>query len=314
MQNKSNQIDLSLLNSLKNIGDKLFIACSGGLDSVVLLDYCYRLFGADRLVIIHFNHRWSEYSNEYVKIIYKLGKKYNIPVVVGQADSVGVMSETASRDARYQFFQQAASQYNISYILTAHHLDDQIETVMMQLFRGTAAMMGMSNTQDRKNITVCRPLLYYDRKWLENYQKTYQLNYIEDPTNADIAIPRNYLRHEILPRIASLYPQYVDAIGRFLSVRALEHTYFEKVIEGLYIDERLYQRDFWRQLDRIIAYKLLRKILTEQKINSIDQIMISNLYELLIKKPVNRVQFFDLDANYQVKIEYYSFIIQRRSN
>ncbi len=158
--------------------DKLLLAVSGGVDSVVLCELCHQA-GYD-FVIAHCNFQLrgaeSERDEAFVKA---LGDKYAVEVFTKRFDTHSIAKEekksieTAARDMRYEWFNEIAGNKKIQWVLTAHHADDNIETSVMNFFRGTgiAGIRGILPKQGK----IIRPLLFAKRKELEDFVKENQL-------------------------------------------------------------------------------------------------------------------------------------------
>lgn len=197
------------------------VALSGGIDSMVLLDILYRLHNQSsppsfELEAIHVNHGISPNAHRWEEFCKAECARRHIPItveVVAVDRNSGVGLEAAAREARYA----ALIKIPASIILVAQHQDDQAETVLHQMLRGTGlnglAAMGearaLSTTQ-----TLLRPLLTIRREAIEAYAKVRALYWIEDESNTDTAYTRNYIRHTLMPVIAHRFPHYADSLAR----------------------------------------------------------------------------------------------------
>ena len=189
------------------------VALSGGMDSIVLLHALCQLQqqGAihQSISVIHVNHglqteadNWQQFCEQQCR---QLGVSlYSETVTVNTEGSL----ETAARQARYEVFQNQLSEDQI--LLQAHHLDDQMETLLLRLSRG-AGIKGLAAIPQSRNLghtQVFRPLLQYTRQQLLDYAQNHGLQWIEDGSNADEIHDRNYLRHSVLPLIEQRWPEY----------------------------------------------------------------------------------------------------------
>lgn len=194
-------------------GEEILVAVSGGVDSVVLL-YLLRFPLADwgfRLSAAHFDHRMRPRSDEDAAWVAGLCRAWGVPLVRGVSDSP-LRSEAAAREARYRFLQGAAERVGARTIVTAHHADDQAETVLFRLIRGTG-VRGLGGIPPRRGPFV-RPLLPFRRSTIEAYAAAAGLRSREDPTNVDVRFARNRIRHRILPELEAIRPGAVEAIAR----------------------------------------------------------------------------------------------------
>lgn len=196
--------------------DRLLVGFSGGLDSTVLLHLLSQRF-ADRVVALHFNHGLQADSQAWQAACQSVCDGLGITFVAGsgQLDSSAPGIEARAREARFRFFQQQARPGDC--ILLAHHADDQAETILLRLMRGSGVrgLAGIPANRDLPNgVPVMRPLLEYRRSELEQYASRYRLSWTEDPSNQDATMDRNFLRHQILPRLQERWPDAVERLTR----------------------------------------------------------------------------------------------------
>jgi tRNA(Ile)-lysidine synthase len=192
------------------------VALSGGLDSTVLL---HLAAGAlpDGLRAVHVDHGLHTDSGDWRDSAAAFCAALGVPFI-GLAVKVDTMPgespEAAARGARYGALAAALEPGEV--LLTAHHADDQAETVLLQLLRGAgpAGLAAMPASATFADGRLCRPLLGFERAALENYARRHGLAWREDPSNADIRADRNFLRHRVLPRLRERWPSLTATIGR----------------------------------------------------------------------------------------------------
>ena len=215
-------------------GQTALCAVSGGLDSMCLLHlldgWCRRREA--RVVAAHFNHRLrGEASDRDEAFVRDWCDAHGIPFVSGAEDvkafasSEGLSAEEAARELRYGFLRREAAKLGAAVrIYTAHHADDQAETVVMNLIRGTgtAGLCGMAICQG----DLVRPLLRIRRSELADYAAAHGIPHVEDTTNADPeAAARNFLRLKVMPLLEELNPRAVEHISAAAAhVRAADHA------------------------------------------------------------------------------------------
>ncbi len=201
---------LKELESLHALTDnaKYVVAFSGGLDSHVLLHCCYILQLPVRAVHVH--HGLQDCADDWVvhceQICQQLDVALDVIYVDAQKKS-GQSPEESARIARYQALQENLNDNDC--LLTAQHLNDQAETFLLQLFR-TASAAGLSAMPAVRRFggyLHCRPLLNFSREEIERYAKDNALQWVEDPTNADLSYDRNYIRNTILPALKERWPE-----------------------------------------------------------------------------------------------------------
>lgn len=231
-------------------GEKVLCAVSGGLDSMCLLHMldAWRREQGGRLAAAHFNHRLrsgtADRDEEFVR---EICEQWGIPLTVGREDvgghakREGLSMEEAARNLRYAFLRRAAEEMKCERLYTAHHADDNAETVLLNLIRGTglAGLTGMERERDG----LCRPLLDVTREELETYAARWNVPHVEDETNADPeAAARNLLRLRVMPLLKELNPRAAEHIGqtaqrlrevdRFLEAEAAARAADAEIQEG----------------------------------------------------------------------------------
>ena len=214
---------------------KILLALSGGLDSVALL-HLFNLSGFSfQVAHCNFNLR-AEESDVDEKFVIDLCVSLNIPLHIKQfnteafAKDNGISIQMAARDLRYSWFEEIRKSKQVDYIATAHHQDDQIETVLLNLSRGTG-LKGMHGIL-AKHETLIRPLLFCDRLALELWVEDNKFLYREDSSNASVKYSRNKLRHKVLPVLkeinASLGSTMQQNVERFEASHQNLSFFYEK--------------------------------------------------------------------------------------
>ena len=197
---------------------RVCIALSGGLDSIILLDVVDQLRVSFRLEVhaIHVHHGLSPNADSWAEFCAAFCALRKIALTTKKVDvdrrsPAGL--EGAARVARYAAFADEGSPF----ILLAQHADDQAETVLHQLLRGTGlkGLAGMGEVRViSENQTMLRPLLTVSRAEIETFARERDLRWIEDESNDDTHFTRNFLRHEITPRLAQRFPHYRSSLAR----------------------------------------------------------------------------------------------------
>lgn len=203
---------------------RFWIAYSGGLDSHVLLHVMSTLLKSEQrytLHAVHINHHLSPNAHKWDEHCAAVCKSLNIPYQSHQVDvkaEVGQSLEAIARQKRYEIFNDIMDPQDC--LLTAHHQDDQAETVLLQLLRGAGpkGLSGMPSFGRLSKGFHWRPLLKYTRANLFSYAEAHNLSWIDDESNFDTQIARNYLRHDVMPLLKEQWP----ALSKTLS-RSAEH-------------------------------------------------------------------------------------------
>ena len=207
--------------------DRLLLAVSGGVDSVVLCELCKQA-GFD-FVIAHCNFQLREdESGRDEQFVRELAKKYSSEIFVKKfetekyAEQNKLSIQVAARELRYEWFNSLIGD-EIKYILTAHHANDNIETLLMNFFKGT----GINGLQGilPKQANVIRPLLFAKKEEFLEFAKENGLSYVEDSSNASDKYTRNYFRNQLIPSIQKVFPQVeenlINNIQRFTEIQTL---------------------------------------------------------------------------------------------
>lgn len=185
------------------------LAVSGGLDSMVLLTAAARLPARKRknLVVATFDHGTGKAAGRAAALVGRYSSRCGFPCVTGRASTVGSKEEEWRR-ARWEFLRQVASRNDAS-VVTAHTLDDQIETVFMRILRdaGPRGLAGLYAESE-----IMRPFLDISRLKLVEYARAHRVPFVQDPSNADRKHLRNRIRHDILPSIVKRNPRFPDEL------------------------------------------------------------------------------------------------------
>ncbi|WP_188542489.1 tRNA lysidine(34) synthetase TilS [Paenibacillus segetis] len=230
-------------------GDCIIVAVSGGPDSVALLHILNELAQEKamdlKLVCAHVNHglRGSE-SDEEAKFVSDLSSKLAIPFELGNLDiptymkekGKGKGTELASREKRYEFLHHVAEKYGARSIALAHHADDQAETVIMRLLRGSGptGLAGMKMMRREKNVELIRPLLRIYKTELVRACQTANIPYVIDSSNLMNKYDRNAVRLDVLPFLGQYNGQLVASLNRLAEIMGDEDDYMQREVAEAY--------------------------------------------------------------------------------
>ncbi len=183
-------------------GLRIGVACSGGPDSVALLSALLTItpLRSYRLRVLHVNHGLRPESDQEQDMLQTLCQQWRVPLSVKKLQPPPVLKgiEAWAREARYAFFQESLAAARLDYIATAHTQDDQAETVLFRLMRGSARR-GVAGIPAMRDNWLIRPFLPCSRQEIDAYTKEKNLSYVTDPSNADLRFARNKIRHVLLP-------------------------------------------------------------------------------------------------------------------
>ncbi|APS39147.1 MULTISPECIES: tRNA lysidine(34) synthetase TilS [Salegentibacter] len=192
---------------------RLLLAVSGGVDSVVLVHLCNSAKLDFALAHCNFNLR-DEESDADEDFVTDLAKRLKVKLFVENFDTEqyakdnGLSIQMAARDLRYEWFEELRIKHQFDYTLTAHHANDSLETFFINLLRG-AGLEGLSGINADSN-KIIRPLLNFSRKEIEAYARDNNIAWREDSTNASTKYLRNKIRHELVPVLEEINPQFLE--------------------------------------------------------------------------------------------------------
>ncbi len=191
----------------------LLLACSGGLDSVVLVHLCETLGLSYQIAHCNFGLRAAE-SDADEEFVAGLSKKLDRPYHIKRFDTLGYVNEhgtsvqVAARELRYAWFREIVRKHHIDMLFTAHHADDSLETFLINLSRGTG-LEGLTGIPAKTN-GLGRPLLPFSREQILAYARAENLQWREDSSNSDTKYLRNKIRLELVPLLKELHPAFLE--------------------------------------------------------------------------------------------------------
>lgn len=273
-------------------GQHLVLALSGGVDSVVLLDILADLRGPLQfhLSAIHVNHQLSPHASDWVAFCAARCQEYGVSLEIASVtvSPSGDSLEAAARAARHT----ALAQSSADFIVLAHHLDDQVETLLLQLLRGCG--VAGASAMAEENQRLLRPLLELPRTALEHYARQHKLAWVEDESNLDTRFDRNFLRHRLLPVVEERFPAYRETLYR-ASRNFAESAYLQDELARLdgakAIDDKKLSVTALARLPPPRARNLLRHYLKQHGIPAPSAIRLEDmLHQLLNAKRDARVK------------------------
>lgn len=211
----------------------ILLAVSGGIDSMILCDLFLK--SNFKFAIAHCNfHLRGEESNRDERFVREYAQKNNIKIHVKDFDTYSYMKEkgksmqVSAREMRYSWFNELLKEEGYSYIATGHHIDDSIETFFMNILRGTG-IAGLHGILQKVNLVI-HPLLFTSRAEIVNYQKENKLEFVEDSSNATTKYTRNKIRHELIPLVKEIAPNFDKIISKEIERFRETEVVFRSVI------------------------------------------------------------------------------------
>ena len=196
---------------------KVLLAVSGGIDSIVLCELSKQAGLAFAICHCNFNLRGEE-SKRDESFVRGISMKYGVEVFVQQFDTIAYVGEhhlsiqEAARNLRYQWFDELRKRNGFAYTLLAHHANDNIETLLINFFRGSG-LEGLTGMPEEKTGAKClRPMLHMRRKEIEAFAKERNLIWVEDSSNASNKYTRNFFRNELIPQLQKVFPQAEETL------------------------------------------------------------------------------------------------------
>ena len=270
MKNKSEVILSEIINSFNNFFNKspknkldFSIALSGGIDSVVLLHALSQLKVKLKLQLsaIHINHDLSSNADDWLIFCHNKCKELGIPIKsekINIKHDISMGIEAAARKGRYQ----ALETYRKGILVLGHHQNDQAETLLLQLFRGSGLNgLAAMPLYDQERF-IWRPLLKINKEIIEGYAKENSLNFIKDESNDNLQFDRNFLRKNVLPLIKSRYPDIINTISRSS----------ENIAEGLNLHKAIAKEDaniFFSKNKERLSLTMIKALEKERVVNLI---------------------------------------------
>lgn len=220
------------------------LGISGGRDSVALLHACLEA-GLDKLVLCHLNHQLRGlFSAHDAAFVRELAEAHDLPFEIARqhvqrrAEEDNLSLEVAARRARHEFFSECARKHRCKRILLAHHADDQAETALFNLLRGSSGLRGMRYESEivvaRRTLTLVRPLLGVRRSEIDAYLAERGIPYRDDASNMDPFTPRNRVRHEAIPLLNEIMQRdVVPSLARAVESAHDDQEALDELIESL---------------------------------------------------------------------------------
>lgn len=265
---------------LFNKDEKIGLAVSGGLDSIVLLNLFYQLQDEWNLqfTVLHFNHQLRPKSARDADFVEQICHEKNMPFERGAEDVSAfaqkhkVSIEMAARECRYRFFRDMREKHNLDKIATAHNGNDQAETVLHHILRGSG-VNGLHGIPAQRDCFI-RPLLFAQRDDIHQYAVEHGLKWREDHSNQDESFTRNRIRHSLLPVLRDQFnPQIVAALNR-LAESAQEHdTIIQHAAQQAFENcvRQTDENEFVLEIERFLTYlKSLQRLILQRILIALD--------------------------------------------
>ena len=302
-----NEVEQFLERNVLNWQQESYVlAVSGGVDSMVLLEQFFQLQKKYPIIItvVHIHHHLRQESDEEEVMVREFCRKRNLLVEVyhwEEGSSQNSAIEEKARQFRYEKLKESQQKHHASYVVVAHHADDQAETVLMKLTRGSTleGIAGMKPMRPFGEGYLIRPFLTVDKKALYEYASMHQILYSEDTTNQSVAYTRNRFRQEMIPLFKKENPKFNQKIQEFTKTLQ-EQQELIGTITYQWMEQALVELPngwFWNKdsylkqpigLQKVILVEISKKIgglLSTKNVSDIHKAILSNTSQLSLNLP-----------------------------
>ena len=316
------------INTLWNKEDKIAIALSGGVDSIVLFHLLVTEYkdSYKELVVFHINHGLREESYEEAEFVERFVKDFDVKFYKEEVNMSGLerdshtSEEMLARELRYQAFNKMSKLEGVTKLLTAHHKNDQVENILMRLLTGRSIdhSLAICEEIEMAGLTIYRPLLNSLKAELEEYAKEKNLHYYVDATNFDTDYTRNNIRHNIVPLLNDINSGSFDNLINFANYYQNINNNLKKAIlsnKDNYIfsrdeDKISLVKDKFLELNEEEMYFLLKDLITDELgVFDIKQKAIFDVVSSLKKNSGNKS--YDLKNNLKIISQYETLYIHK---
>ena len=286
--------------------ESYILAVSGGVDSMVLLEQFFQLQKKCPIMIrvVHIHHHLRKESDEEEGMVREFCRKRNLAIDVyhweeGSSQNSGI--EEKARQFRYQKLKECQRKNHASYVVVAHHADDQAETVLMKLTRGSTldGIAGMKAIRPFGEGYLIRPFLTVDKKALYEYASIHQIPYSEDTTNQSVAYTRNRFRQEMIPLFKKENPKFNQKIQEFTKslqeqqelIGTITYQWMEQTLVELPNGWSWNKDSYLKQpigLQKVILVEMSKKIgglLSTKNVSDIHKAILSDTSQLSLNLP-----------------------------
>ena len=278
---------ISFLKEYELQDKTIIVGFSGGYDSMCLLDILSKIkeqegFWDLNIIAAHFNHNWrGEEALKEQEVCRLFAASRGVEFYTRTASRSVKKTENDARIARYEFFEEAMEEYDADAVFTAHNKDDNAETVLYRVIKGTG-LVGLKGISVRRNCFY-RPLLKISRAEIVDYCNKNNLNPNNDSSNADTSYRRNYLRLNVIPALEKINPSVKDSLNTLAEVCSSENAIIEEYLTDIrtkvFVEDRIVSSEF-KKLSKPVKMRLLHEY----------------------------IQKFDLDYDFKKIKEVYDFI------
>lgn len=280
---------IEVINDIKRTikpNTSIIVATSGGPDSMCLLNILTNMKERYQIICAHVNHNLRKESKEEAEMVEKYCQKNKIIFEYYQIKKYEGNIENYARVQRYKYFKQLIKKYNAKYLLTAHHGDDLIETILMRISRGTdiKGLKGFTKLTDRSNYKIYRPLISITKEEILKYLEKNKIEYALDKTNEEDTYTRNRYRKYILPQLKkenkNIHKNFIKLSNSIKEYEDHLNEEKEKIIKNIYSENIINLRELKKE-DKLMKQAIIYSILDITYNDSINLIKEKHIEDIL---------------------------------
>lgn len=278
---------------------KVLIAVSGGVDSVVLLDRAVQ--SGLEIGVVHVHHGLRLESDEEYEFVRRLADSYDVPFHGKRLAFPNGGSQAAYRTARYAFFEEVMRTFGYTQLMTAHHADDQLETVLIQLHRNVVEVTGIPECRPFAGGELVRPLLSETKRELIVYANRHRLEWREDASNAEADYLRNKLRHQLVPQLLAARPDLVYVVSETARrQRELWDARYRRMEMWMDTSVHFEMKAFHVKLDDVLGLDRFERHVVGRLLSTRYGVEVGEAMERLLENPRGSGHF-DLEGPWQLR-------------
>ena len=314
---------LNYLKSILSINDVVVVGVSGGPDSMCLLHLLNDLKDELKLKIIvaHMNHKVRKEADQEEEYVKKYANDNSLIFELYELkEKINSNFHSEARIIRYKFFEELVNKYNASFVMTAHHADDLIETILMRIGRGSnlKGYSGFEILTQKENYKVVKPLIYYTKNEIIKYMNVNNYKYFIDNTNNEDDFLRNRYRHNILPKLKeeneNIHEKYYKYSKVLLDADNFINKYINNLLNKIYKEEKL-DIELFKKEDEYIQRRLIEFILSTIYIDDlykVDDHIVDEIIKIIYSKKPNLSIL--LPGNNKIVKEYNNLFVDKEIN
>lgn len=275
--------------------NKIIVAVSGGIDSMVLLSFLKNQ--EYEPIVVHFNHNTRDTNKRDESLIKSYCENHNIKYHIISIKVTKGNFQSEARDLRYQNLKLIADKYNTSYIATAHHLDDLAETVLIKITRGSNlyGYAGIHPIFSENGYTFIRPLLHISKLEIKKYQEFNEIPYFDDESNLEDTYLRNRYRHTVIPILKQENEQFLNKVLTYHHQLGDAYSFIKKEANKYIVNNNV-DLNIYKTLDLVLQNEVIAILLSKYNLDT-SYDTVTKIRTMLLNDTTNNT--YDLKDNYK---------------